>query len=130
MSKVLKILIKSDKKEENIATNHKSKKPAVLPGLFSEQGSFIEILGHLDKHSPTTQEWKAPQGKIIWFFDWKLLKNFILNEKFYLLMTTIRTSFLQIRALFFNFWKRAGETSPSLPCSLPLVTCLKTEKKC
>ena len=33
-------------------------------------------------------------------------------------MTTIRTFFLQIRELFSNFWKRAGE-SPPLP---PLVT--------
>ena len=33
-------------------------------------------------------------------------------------MTTIRAFFLQIRALFSNFQKRAGETSP-LP---PLVT--------
>ena len=40
-------------------------------------------------------------------------------------MTTIRTFFLQIRALFSNFQKRAGETSPSslqlCACSLPFV---------
>ena len=34
-------------------------------------------------------------------------------------MTTIRSFFPQIRALFSNFWKRAGETSSY---SLPLVT--------
>ena len=32
-------------------------------------------------------------------------------------MTTIRAFFLQIRTLFHNFWKRAGETSPPPPSS-------------
>ena len=37
-------------------------------------------------------------------------------------MTTIRAFFLEIRALFSNFRKRAGETSPLPP---PLVTRLR-----
>ena len=69
-------------------------------------------LGHFDKHSPTARERKAPQGKNLWFFRLETLKNFILNDKFYLKMTTIRAFFLQIRALFSNFPKRARQTSP------------------
>ena len=71
-------------------------------------------LGHFDKHSPTTQERKAPQGKNPWFFPrLETLKIFILNDKFYLQMTTIRAFFLQIRSLFFNFQKKVGEIPPS-----------------
>ena len=32
-------------------------------------------------------------------------------------MTTVKAFFLQISALFSNFWKRAGETSPLPPSS-------------
>ena len=78
---------------------------------------FLE-LGHFDKHSPTTGERKVPQWKNLRFFRLETLKNCILNETFYPLMTTIRAFFLHIRALFSNFRKRARETSP-LP---PLVT--------
>ena len=81
--------------------------------FFRAWGVFLE-LGHLDKHSPTTQEKKAPQGKDHQFFCQKTLNIFILNEKFYPKMITIRAFFLQIRALFPNFRKRAWETSPSL----------------
>ena len=39
------------------------------------------------------------------------------------MMTKIRTLFLKIRALFSNFQKSAGETSPSSPSSYaPVVT--------
>ena len=81
---------------------------------------FLE-LGHFDKHSPTTQERKAPQGKNIRFFRLETLKNCILNENFTHRWPQLGHFFPQIMALFSNFWKRAGETSPPLP---PLVTCL------
>ena len=84
---------------------------------FLGQGVFFK-LGHFDKHSPTTRERKAPQGKNPQVFPLETLENFILSEKLYPLMTTFRAFFLQIRALFSNFRKRAGETSPPSP---PLV---------
>ena len=83
--------------------------------VFLGQGSFLG-LGHFDKHSPAAQERKAPQGINRLVFCLETLKSFILNDKCYLKMTTIRAFFLQIRALFSNFQKRAGETSP--PCPL------------
>ena len=49
---------------------------------FEGRGVLFE-LGHFDKHSPTTWETKAPQGKIYGFFCQETLKNFILNEKFH-----------------------------------------------
>ena len=51
-------------------------------------------------------------------FPLETLKNFILNEKLYPQMTTIRASFLQIRALFPIFEKGQGRPPP-VP---PLVT--------
>ena len=77
-------------------------------------------LVHFDKHSPVTRERKAPQSKNRRVFFLETLENFILNDKFYLKMTTIRALFLQIRALFSSFQKRVRETSP--PPSPPLVT--------
>ena len=38
------------------------------------RGAFLE-LGHLDKHSLTTQERKAPQGKNLHFFCLETLKK-------------------------------------------------------
>ena len=58
------------------------------------------------------QKEKQRREKISVFFYLETLKNFILNEKFCTQKTTIRAFFLQIRALFSNFRKRAGETSP------------------
>ena len=49
---------------------------------FLGRGVFLE-LGHLDKHSTTTQEKKAPHGKNHGFFCLESLKNCILNEKSY-----------------------------------------------
>ena len=72
-------------------------------------------LGHFDKHSPTTRERMAPQGKNIRFIRLEALKNCILNVKLYPQMTKIRTFFPQIRALFSNFRKRTGEISPLPP---------------
>ena len=69
-------------------------------------------LGHFDKHLPIARERKAPQDQNHRVFCLETIKNFILNDKFYLKMTTIRAVFLQIRALFSNFQKRAVETSP------------------
>ena len=81
--------------------------------IFLGRGVFLE-LGHFDKHSPWQEKEKPRRLKISGSFAWKL-KNFILNDKFYLKTTTIRAFFLQIRALFSNFQKRAGETSPLSP---------------
>ena len=74
------------------------------PGIFKGRGVFLE-LGHFAKHSPITQERKAPQGKIIRFFRLETFKN--------------QGIFFHRSGHFSNFWRRAGETSPP---SLPLVT--------
>ena len=58
---------------------------------------------------------KTRRVKISGFFCLETLKNFILNDTFYLNVTTIRAFFLQIRALISNFHKRAGETPPPPP---------------
>ena len=76
---------------------------------FLGQRSFLGIR-HFDKHSPTTQERKAPQGKNLRFFRLETLKNCILNENFTHRWPQSGHFFPQIRALFSNFWKRAGET--------------------
>ena len=78
-------------------------------------------LGHFDKHSLVARERKAPQSKNRRVFCLETLKNFILNDKFYLKMTTIRAFFLQIRALFSSFQKKVGETSPHPPLVTRLV---------
>ena len=49
------------------------------PGIFSGRGVFLES-GHLDKHSPSAQERKAPQ--ITDLFPWKLLKIAFLMRHF------------------------------------------------
>ena len=74
-------------------------------------------LGHFDKHSPLTRERKTQQGEDLRVFCLETLKNFILNDKFYLKMTKIRAFFIQIRALFSIFQKRAGDTFPPPPSS-------------
>ena len=56
-------------------------------------------LGHLDKHSPTTQERKTQQGKNLYIFRLETIKNFILNGKFYPQMTTIKTFGLRTRSV-------------------------------
>ena len=63
-------------------------------------------LGHLHKDLPTTQEKKAPQGKNHRFFCLEISPIDDRNQGI----------LPQIKALFSNFRKRAGETSP------PLVT--------
>ena len=68
-------------------------------------------LGHLDKHALTTQERKAPQGKNLQFF---CLEN-----------SKIRAFFPQIRAVFFLFLKRVGETPPSSYAPAALGRCLE-----
>ena len=103
-----------------ILCNRLSRRNAVAgasPGFFQVSGVFLE-LGHFDKHSPIARERKAPQGKNLQVFCLETLKNFILNNKFYLKMTTVRAFFLQFRALFSNFQKRAGGTSPPSPFQL------------
>ena len=82
------------------------------------RGVFLE-LKHFNKHSHTIQERKAPPGKNLRFFRLESLKNSILNENFTHRWPQSRYFFLQIGALFSNFWKRAGETSSP---SHPLVT--------
>ena len=70
---------------------------------FLGQGSFLRI---------RARERKATQGKNLRVFPLETLTNLILNEKLYPYMTTIRAFFLQIRALFSNFQKRAMEIYP------------------
>ena len=70
------------------------------------QGTSINI--HLQH-----QKEKSRRIKISRFFALETLKNFILNDKCYLKMTTIRSFFLQIRALFSNFQKGQGRPLPS-----------------
>ena len=76
-------------------------------------------VGHFDKLSRTTRGCKASLGKNLRFIRLETLKKFILDEKIYPYMTTIRAFFLQIRAIFSNFRKRAAETSP--PASPPVT---------
>ena len=80
--------------------------------IFLGQRSLFGISGLRQTFTYSTKKKKkTPQGKNSRFFHLETLKIFILNDKFYLQMTTIRAFFLQIRALFSNFKKRAGETS-------------------
>ena len=81
---------------------------------FKGQGVFLE-LGHSGKHSTITNERKAPQRKNNRFLCPEALKNFILNEKYYPYIITMRVFFLQICGLFSNFQKRQGKPplSPS-----------------
>ena len=90
---------------------------------FFKAGEFLE-LGHFDKHSPIARERKAPQCKNLRVFCLEILKNFILNDKFYLKMTTIRAFFLQIKALFSNFQNRPHPTPPS--SDAPELNCFFT----
>ena len=85
--------------------------------VSSNQGTFINVHLQHEKEKPRREKYTG--------FPLETLKNFILNEKLYPQMTTIRAIFLQIWAFFSNFQKRAGETSP-LP---PLVTPLGSIKK-
>ena len=84
--------------------------------IFSGQRSFLGIRTVQSSFTNSTSK-KNPAGKNLRFFRLETLKNFILNDKFYLNMTTIRAFFLQIRALFSIFKEREGETSPPPPSS-------------
>ena len=66
-------------------------------------------LGHFDKHSPTTQGKKAPQEKNIRFFRLETLPIHDHNQGIFFLK-------------FFQFLKRAGETSPPPPSSYAPAT--------
>ena len=66
-------------------------------------------LGHFDKHSTIARERKARQGKNLRIFCLETPKNFILNDKFYLEMITIRAFFLQFSK------KGRGDPPPSSP---------------
>ena len=61
---------------------------------------------------------KCPAEKKYPVFCLETLKNCILNEKFYPLMTTIRAFFLQIRVLFFQFSKKDRGDIPPRPLQL------------
>ena len=76
-------------------------------GIFWGIGVLWE-LGHFDKHQPPTRERKGQH-----FSPGNYYKNFILNEKFYQQMTTIRAFFLQIRTLFPIFERGQGRPPPS-----------------
>ena len=85
----------------------------------------------INSHLQHLKEWSL-RAKISGFFYLETLKNVIFNEKFYPQITTIRAFFLQIRALFPNFRKRAGETSsPSPPPTsyAPEVGCFFTNER-
>ena len=92
-----------------IITNFKRPIYKRVTRIFLGQRSFLGIRALWQTFTYSTRK-KS-------FFHLKTLKNFILNDKFYLKMTTIRAFFLQIRVLFSNFPKRAGETSPPPPSS-------------
>ena len=77
----------------------------------SNQGISINIHLQREKERPRRE-------KNLPFSRQEAPKNFILNEKFYSQITTIRAFFLQIRALFSSFRNRAGETSPPHPLQL------------
>ena len=77
----------------------------------SNQGISINIHLQREKERPRRE-------KNLPFSRQEAPKNFILNEKFYPQITTIRAFFLQIRALFSSFRNRAGETSPPHPLQL------------
>ena len=80
--------------------------------IFLGQESFLGIRALRQTFTCSTRKKISAQGKNRRVFCLETLKNFILNDKFYLKMTTIRAFFLEIRALFSNFQKRAGETPP------------------
>ena len=77
---------------------------------FFRAGEFSGNMGTSIKHSPITQEGKAPQEKYIRIFRLETLKNCILNENFTHRWPQSGHFFLQISAILTNFWKRAGET--------------------
>ena len=89
--------------------------------IFLGQESFLGIRALRQTFTCSTRKKISAQAKNRRVFCLETLKNFILNDKFYLKMTKRKVFFIQIRALFCNFQKRAGETSPPLP---PLVTLL------
>ena len=73
--------------------------------VSSNLGTSINIHLQHEKERPRRQ-------KIYGFFTQKVLKIYF-KWYIYTYMTKIRTFFLQIRVLFPNSWKRAGETYPS-----------------
>ena len=95
---------------------------------FFRAGEFPWSQGTSINIHQQPQRRMALQGNVLYFFCLETLKNRILTEKFYPQMTTIRTFCLQIWALFSNFRKRAGGTSPSTPSSYALVTTTFSEK--
>ena len=72
----------TDKNNDKNKTNLPSLSFHSSSGAGEGKRVFLE-LGHFDKHSPTTQERKAPQGKNLRFFRLETLKIFILSEKIY-----------------------------------------------
>ena len=82
------------------------------PGFFQRRVVFLE-LAHFDKHSPIARERKTPQAKNLRVFCLETLKSFILNDKFYLKMTTVRAFFPPNQSTFFHCSKKGrGDTPP------------------
>ena len=78
-------------------------------------------LGWTQLSIPGNTRKKGAAGENFWDFFPRYTWNSILNEKFNL----VRAFFSKIRTLFFEFSKRAGETSPLLPSSYAAVNLCK-----
>ena len=74
-------------------------------------------LRHFDKHSPAKRERKALQGKNFLLFRLETLTNFILNEKLFPQMTTIRAFFFSKLGHYFPVIKKGRGDLPPPPCS-------------
>ena len=78
---------------------------------FSGQGRFLKIRALRQIFNQQHTKEKPRRENFRRFFSYIRLKS-ILNEKWNTKMNLVRAFFPKISALFFKFWKRAGETFP------------------
>ena len=83
-------------------------------------GIFLEWGWHFNKHSPTRQDRKAPQGKNLLFFCLETLKKCVLNEKFTHRWPQSGHFFHKLGHFFPIFEK--GQGRPPSPTPPPLVS--------
>ena len=78
---------------------------------FSGQGRFLKIRALRQIFNQQHTKEKPRRENFRRFFSYIRLKS-ILNEEWNTKMNLVRAFFPKISALFFKFWKRAGETFP------------------
>ena len=102
------IISTSESNKLGIIVSSTTQAPGAQIGILWDRSAFLE-LQYFDRHLSTTRKRKSYREKPLVFSPGRFSKLYFKNEKIWSSMTTIRAFFPEIRAHFYNFWKRAEE---------------------